>query len=127
MARNSPVKLASARALAASAACTRASLSVASSGRGVGFRCDPATGGSVGEFDMFRAVSAKPITVRWYRLVGFGSSAAFSYTRVWFHGRSDSSRVSPSPSLIFRPDGYQLVALPGQGYALLDGRILSEC
>src|SRR6478609_4120516 len=60
MARNRPVKLASARALAARAACKRASLSFAKTGRGVGFRCGSAAGGNVGEFDMFGAVSDKP-------------------------------------------------------------------
>src|SRR6185369_2298529 len=60
MARNRPVKLASARALAARAACKRVSLSCAKRGRGVGFRCGSAGGGNVGEFDMFRAVSARP-------------------------------------------------------------------
>src|SRR6478609_10345050 len=61
MARNRPVKLASARALAASAACNRASLSFTRAGGGLGFRWDSAAGGgNVGEFDMCRTVSAKP-------------------------------------------------------------------
>src|SRR4029077_10334498 len=53
MERNKPLRLASARALAARAACRRASLSVVRPGNGVGFRC--VTGGSVGEFDIVRA------------------------------------------------------------------------
>src|SRR6478736_5884290 len=77
MARNKPLRLASARALAASAACRRASLSLARAGNGVGFRCGSATGGNVGEFDMFRAGLGKADVARWYRLVGRGSSAAF--------------------------------------------------
>src|SRR5476651_2038837 len=99
MERNKPLRLASARALAARAACRRASLSVVNAGKGVGFRC--VTGGSVGEFDIVRA----RLIFGCYSLAQRGSSEAFGH----FRPACGHARYSPG--------GRPLAMLPAPGYA----------